>query len=115
MMQSGGAILEASDIVIERGKQLAAEFLEAGVSDIEFARGRFNVAGTDLSIGILRPRRPRARLSRDLPEDLPRTLDVKHIFKGVPSAFSGTEMPHRGSRTGPRNRHHRGRQLRDRK
>jgi carbon-monoxide dehydrogenase large subunit len=86
MMQSGGAILEASDIVVERGKQLAAEFLEAGVSDIEFARGRFSVAGTDLGIGIL-DLAERARLSRDLPEDLPRTLDVKHIFKGVPSAF----------------------------
>jgi aerobic carbon-monoxide dehydrogenase large subunit len=86
MMQSGGAILEASDIVVERGKQLAAEFLEVGVSDIEFARGRFIVAGTDLGIGIL-DLAQRARLSRDLPEDLPRTLDVKHVFKGVPSAF----------------------------
>ena len=39
MMQSGGAILEASDIVIERGRQLAAQFLESAAADIEFARG----------------------------------------------------------------------------
>jgi carbon-monoxide dehydrogenase large subunit len=86
MMQSGGAILEASDIVVERGKQLAAQFLEAAVADIEFLHGRFNVAGTDLGIGII-DLAARARLERQLPEDLPQTLDVSHVFKGVPSAF----------------------------
>jgi carbon-monoxide dehydrogenase large subunit len=86
MMQSGGAILEASDIVIERGKQLAAEFLESAVADIEFSRGRFSVAGTDLGIGIL-DLAGRARVAQNLPEGLPATLDVKHVFKGVPSAF----------------------------
>ena len=86
MMQSGGAILEASDIVIERGKQLAAQFLEAAVADIEFARGRFSIAGTDRGIGII-DLAARLRTARSLPEDLPKTLDVKHIFKGVPSAF----------------------------
>jgi aerobic carbon-monoxide dehydrogenase large subunit len=86
MMQSGGAILEASDIVVERGKQLAAQFLEAAVADIEFLHGRFSVAGTDLGIGII-DLAARARIAESLPEDLPRTLDVNHIFKGVPSAF----------------------------
>jgi carbon-monoxide dehydrogenase large subunit len=86
MMQSGGAILEASDIVVERGKQLAAQFLEAAVADIEFLHGRFSVAGTDLGIGII-DLAARARIAENLPEDLPRTLDVSHIFKGVPSAF----------------------------
>jgi len=86
MMQSGGAILEASDIVVERGKQLAAQFLEAAVADIEFLHGRFSVAGTDLGIGII-DLAARARIAAGLPEDLPRTLDVNHIFKGVPPAF----------------------------
>jgi carbon-monoxide dehydrogenase large subunit len=86
MMQSGGAILEASDIVIERGKQLAAQFLEAAVADIEFHRGRFSIAGTDRGIGII-DLAARLRTATSLPEDLPKTLDVKHIFKGVPSAF----------------------------
>jgi aerobic carbon-monoxide dehydrogenase large subunit len=86
MMQSGGAILEASDLVVERGKQLAAQFLEAAVADIEFLHGRFSVAGTDLGIGII-DLAARARIAEGLPEDLPRTLDVNHIFKGVPSAF----------------------------
>jgi len=86
IMQSGGAILEASDIVVERGKQLAAQFLEAAVADIEFRHGRFSVAGTDLGIGII-DLAARARLAQSLPEDMPRTLDVNHVFKGVPSAF----------------------------
>ena len=86
MMQSGGAIVEASDIVIERGKQAAAHFLEAAVADIEFSRGRFTIAGTDRGIGIMDSRND-CGWRRSLPEDMPRTLDVSHVFKGVPSAF----------------------------
>jgi carbon-monoxide dehydrogenase large subunit len=86
MMQSGGAIVEASDIVVERGKQLAAQYLEAAVADIEFTRGRFNIAGTDRGIGIL-DLAGEVRNARNLPEDLPTTLNVNHVFKGVPSAF----------------------------
>jgi carbon-monoxide dehydrogenase large subunit len=86
MMQSGGAIVEASDIVIERGKQAAAHILEAAVADIEFVRGRFSIAGTDRGIGIM-DLAERLRFEERLPEDVPRTLDVSHVFKGVPSAF----------------------------
>jgi carbon-monoxide dehydrogenase large subunit len=86
IMQSGGAIVEASAIVIERGKQAASRFLEAAVVDIEFDRGRFTIAGTDRGIGILELV-ARLRLEERLPEDIPHTLDVRHIFKGVPSAF----------------------------
>ncbi|RYJ03515.1 MAG: xanthine dehydrogenase family protein molybdopterin-binding subunit [Acetobacteraceae bacterium] len=86
MMQSGGAILEASDLVVERGRRLAAHFLEAAPSDIEFARGRFSIVGTDRGIGIM-DLAEQVRAASRLPEDLPRTLDVSHVFKGVPSAF----------------------------
>jgi carbon-monoxide dehydrogenase large subunit len=86
MMQSGGAIVAASDIVIAQGKQIAAHFLEAAVADIEFFRGRFSIAGTDRSIGIMELA-VRLRTEARLPDDVPRTLDVSHIFKGVPSAF----------------------------
>jgi carbon-monoxide dehydrogenase large subunit len=79
MMQSGGAIVEASDIVIERGKQAAAHFLEATVADIEFSRGRFTIAGTDRSIGIM-DLAERLRLEVLLPDDLAPTLDVKQVY-----------------------------------
>ena len=37
------------DKVIERAKKLAAELLEASVTDIELRGGRFHIAGTDRS------------------------------------------------------------------
>jgi carbon-monoxide dehydrogenase large subunit len=86
MMQSGGAIVAASDLVIEEGKQAAAHFLEAAVADVEFVRGRFTIAGTDLGIHIM-DLAERLRAVDDLPDGVPSTLNVSHIFKGVPSAF----------------------------
>ena len=86
IMQSGGAILEAADLVIEKGRVLAAHALEAAVADIEFVGGDFVIAGTDRRINIM----VLASLLRERPpaeEDLPQTLDVSHVFKGVPSAF----------------------------
>ncbi len=53
MMASGAAIVEASQLVIEKGRQAAAAVLEAAVADIEFAAGRFTIAGTVRSIGIM--------------------------------------------------------------
>jgi carbon-monoxide dehydrogenase large subunit len=86
IMASGSAIIEASDLVIEKGKILAAHILEAGVSDIEFARGQFTIAGTDRSIGIM-DLAERLRTGTTLPKDLPPTLDVDHVFKAAPSAY----------------------------
>ena len=50
IMNSGAAIHEASGIVVERGRPLASEALEAAEADIEFSSGRFAVAGTDRGI-----------------------------------------------------------------
>ncbi|MBC4014715.1 xanthine dehydrogenase family protein molybdopterin-binding subunit [Siccirubricoccus deserti] len=47
--QMGGvAIARASELVIAKGRRLAAHLLEAGVEDVEFEAGLFRVAGTDL-------------------------------------------------------------------
>jgi aerobic carbon-monoxide dehydrogenase large subunit len=83
---SGAAIVEASTLVIERGKEIASYVLEASVSDIEFAQGRFVVAGTDRSIGIMALAR-KLREGLALPDSAPRSLDVKHATEPVPSAF----------------------------
>jgi carbon-monoxide dehydrogenase large subunit len=48
----GSAIMVAADKLIERAKKLAAELLEASVTDIELREGRFHIAGTDRSIDI---------------------------------------------------------------
>jgi len=86
IMQSGGAIIEASADVIEKGRKAAAFMLEAAVSDIEFSSGRFAIAGTDRGIDIL-DLAARLRASTTLPEDVPPSLDASLVFQGVPSAF----------------------------
>jgi carbon-monoxide dehydrogenase large subunit len=43
----GSAMVKAMDKVINKGKKIAAHLLEASVEDIEFADGKFSVAGTD--------------------------------------------------------------------
>jgi len=86
IMASGSAIMEAGDRVIEKGRLVAAHLMEAGVADIEFARGRFTIAGTDRSIGVMEIAE-RLRAGPALPDDLPPTLDVDHVFKAAPSAY----------------------------
>jgi carbon-monoxide dehydrogenase large subunit len=45
----GSAMVKAMDKVIAKGKKIAAHLMEASVNDIEFADGKFTVAGTDKS------------------------------------------------------------------
>src|SRR5437868_2821558 len=75
-MMGGGAIAQAAKLVIEKGKQAAAEALEAAAADIEFAEGKFRIAGTDRAIGIM-----------ELAKKYPGRLDVKHVTEVIPSAF----------------------------
>ena len=53
LYSEGGAITNASDLIIAKGKVMAGHVLEAAAADIEFAAGRFRIAGTDRDIGIL--------------------------------------------------------------
>jgi carbon-monoxide dehydrogenase large subunit len=83
-MHTGTALVEARAKVIERGKEIAAHVLEAAASDIEFAHGRFVVAGTDTAIGIM-DLAAKLRSGINLPEGVPGSLDVQHVSDG-PSA-----------------------------
>ena len=76
LMASGAAIVEASALVVEKGKPLAAEALEAAVVDIEFSAGQFAIAGTDRTIGIM-----------ELAAKHPGKLDVRHVFEEAPQAY----------------------------
>ena len=82
---TGQAIVEAAALVVAKGKQAAAHLMEAAEGDIEFADGRFTIAGTDRSIGIMEM----AQRLRDgkVPEGVPDTLDVDHATKDTPSTF----------------------------
>src|SRR6266700_3201982 len=82
---TGTAIVEASALVVAKGKQAAAHLLEAAEGDIEFANGRFTIVGTDRSIDIMEL----ARRLRDekMPDGVPSSLDVDHATKETPSTF----------------------------
>jgi len=87
VMFTGTALVETAALVIEKGKQVASHVLEASVSDIDFKAGRFVIAGTDRSIGLLELA---ARLRRGfkLPEGVTTSLDVDHVGNDpVPFAF----------------------------
>jgi aerobic carbon-monoxide dehydrogenase large subunit len=85
-MLSGTAIAEASVKVIENGKQIAAHALEASAGDIEFKSGRFVIAGTDRSIGIMELAE-RVRTGMKQPEGATTSLDVTHVTEAVAGTY----------------------------
>jgi carbon-monoxide dehydrogenase large subunit len=50
----GTAIWRAADMIIEKGRRIAAQVLEAAEADLRFEDSRFIVAGTDRAIDLLR-------------------------------------------------------------
>jgi aerobic carbon-monoxide dehydrogenase large subunit len=48
----GGAVVASAQKLVEQGRQLAAQMLEAAAADLIYAAGRFTVAGTDRRIGL---------------------------------------------------------------
>ena len=50
---AGSAIVVAADRLIDKGRKIAAHLMEAGVDDVVFDKGKFTIAGTDRSVGIV--------------------------------------------------------------
>lgn len=61
MSQGVGLYLAATEVV-RKGKELAAERLEAAPTDLEFENGRYLVRGTDLSVSLVELAQTYARL-----------------------------------------------------
>lgn len=74
MRMAGTVIVKAADILIEKGKKIAAIVLEAAESDIEFENGEFLVTGTDRRINIFDLERQARAL--DLPDELSGGMSV---------------------------------------
>jgi aerobic carbon-monoxide dehydrogenase large subunit len=68
------AVGTASDVIIDKGKQIAAHMLEASPIDIEFGAGVFAIKGTDRRVGIFEVAKA-AATRNDLPEELRGKLD----------------------------------------
>jgi aerobic carbon-monoxide dehydrogenase large subunit len=68
-MRLAGIVMgNASDLIVEKGRKIAAHMLETAEDDIAFAGGRFTVKGTDRSVGIFDV--AAAANGKDVPEDL---------------------------------------------
>ena len=48
----GGAVVYGAEKMVERGRELAADMLEAAAEDIQYESGHFQVAGTDRRAGL---------------------------------------------------------------
>ena len=69
-MRMGAIVLtQASEEIIDKGRRIAAQVLEAADTDIEYANATYTVSGTDRSIGLFEVAAAAAEHS-DLPEDL---------------------------------------------
>jgi aerobic carbon-monoxide dehydrogenase large subunit len=53
MTIGGSALKHASEVLIEKAKRMAGHALEAAPGDIDFADGKFTVAGTDKTIALV--------------------------------------------------------------
>jgi carbon-monoxide dehydrogenase large subunit len=69
MRMAGIVMGKASDLVVEKGRKIAAHMLETAEDDISFAGGRFTVTGTDRSVGIFDVAAAAAD-AKAVPEDL---------------------------------------------
>src|SRR5215475_3496853 len=53
MVVGGNALKAAADAIVEKGKKLAADMMEADAGDVIFADGEYRVTGTDKVISIV--------------------------------------------------------------
>ena len=82
----GGALMVAAERIVEKGKKVAAHLLEAAALDIEFADGKFTVAGTDKSIDLISVAKASYNLQR-MPPDLEIGLDANAVFRPPAGTF----------------------------
>src|SRR5271155_637507 len=75
----GTAIVKAMDKVIAKGRKIAAHLLEAAEADVEFADGKFSVAGTDRSKSFGEVALT-AYVPHNYPEDLEPGLDETSFY-----------------------------------
>jgi aerobic carbon-monoxide dehydrogenase large subunit len=83
-MSVGGALVAAVDALIEKGRRVAAQVLEAAEADIAYRDGVFEIAGTDRRVPLFELAERARVLARDgvIAEDLDtrRTADVPPTF-----------------------------------
>jgi aerobic carbon-monoxide dehydrogenase large subunit len=78
----GVAAMQSARKIVEAGMDTASELLEAATGDIEFAEGRYTVAGTDRSVALTDVARSAAEAGRNLDESADYTAAAKTFANG---------------------------------
>ena len=65
-MAAGNAIIKTADVMLTKGKKVAAALLEASESDIQYRKGNFEVVGTDRRVSLFET----ARRAKEMNESL---------------------------------------------
>lgn len=86
LTEGGTATRDAAEAVIEKGKRIAAELMEAAAFDIDYDDGIFRVTGTDKQ-RTLAEVAVAAQNPHYLPDDEAPGLDGKVFFKGGESTY----------------------------
>jgi aerobic carbon-monoxide dehydrogenase large subunit len=71
----GSALAAAAQEIVAKGKRIAASLLECDAADVEFAHGRFTVAGTDRGLTLQEVARASYVWGSKLPSDLAAGLE----------------------------------------
>jgi carbon-monoxide dehydrogenase large subunit len=88
-MSVGGAVAAAVDAVIEKGRRVAAQVLEAAEQDIVYRHGLFEIAGTDRNIALFELADRAAQMARD---GLGDSLDTRSTYDAAPSFPNGVHI-----------------------
>ncbi|HEX4688749.1 MAG TPA: xanthine dehydrogenase family protein molybdopterin-binding subunit [Nocardioides sp.] len=92
LVLGGEAVVRAADKVIEKAKVVAAHLMEANVDDVQFANGRYTVAGTDQGIGIAEVALA-TFTAHNFPEGFEPNIDSEATFDAVTFSFPhGTHL-----------------------
>ncbi|MDH3739498.1 MAG: xanthine dehydrogenase family protein molybdopterin-binding subunit, partial [Alphaproteobacteria bacterium] len=88
----GVAVLKASDAIIEKGKQIAANVMETAEADIDYADATFRVTGTDRAMTLFDVARA-AQEAGNLPEGMEPGLDEAYTHApDVPTFPNGCHI-----------------------
>ena len=95
MRHAGTTLHKASGEIVAKGLRIAAHVLEAAEADLQFADGRFTVAGTDRSLdlfAVARAALERADLPADLRGSLAATAEVESRVSSFPHGWHVAEV-----------------------
>jgi carbon-monoxide dehydrogenase large subunit len=89
-MLTGGAIARTADLVLEKGKRVAAMLLQAAEADVDYRDGNFSVRGSAREVSLFEVAERATELARS--GVIPESLDTQGSIKVPPSFPNGCHV-----------------------